>query len=168
MSWISPKAQPLRPSLENWLKWKMPFENLIFWMKLAVCLKFEQRNIEELTKPWMAGISIAASTSSCSLPDWKSQVKKSLNRMKEILGSTIKKGQSLLRKPCQDQVGGSNHQRYWLPVPCESTLKHFYRTHWIHLHIHNWKKKKNTPWTQSFAIWKSESPPSASGQAFAT
>ena len=37
MSWISPKAQPLRPSLENWLKWKMPFENLIFWMKLAVC-----------------------------------------------------------------------------------------------------------------------------------
>ena len=84
MSWISPKAQPLRPSLENWLKWKSDFLK-----KLAVCLKFEQRNIDELTKPWMAGISIASSTSSCSLPDWKSQVKKSLNRMKEILGSTI-------------------------------------------------------------------------------
>ena len=119
MSWISPKAQPLRPSLENWLKWKMPFENLIFWMKLAVCLKLEQRNIEGLTKPWMAGISIAASTSSCSLPDWKSQVKKSLNRMKEILGSTIKKEQNVLRNLVKTKWEGVTTK----DIDCQSPTK---------------------------------------------
>ena len=119
MSWISPKAQPLRPSLENWLKWKMPFENLISWMKLAVCLKLEQRNIEGLTKPWMAGISIAASTSSCSLPDWKSQVKKSLNRMKEILGSTIKKEQNVLRNLVKTKWEGVTTK----DIDCQSPAK---------------------------------------------
>ena len=114
MSWISPKAQPLRPSLENWLKWKSDFLK-----KLAVCLKFEQRNIDELTKPWMAGISIASSTSSCSLPDWKSQVKKSLNRMKEILGSTIKKEQNVLRNLVKTKWEGVTTK----DIDCQSPTK---------------------------------------------
>ena len=114
MSWISPKAQPLRPSLENWLKWKSDFLK-----KLAVCLKFEQRNIDELTKPWMAGISIASSTSSCSLPDWKSQVKKSLNRMKEILGSTIKKEQNVLRNLAKTKWEGVTTK----DIDCQSPAK---------------------------------------------
>ena len=119
MSWISPKAQPVRPSLEDWLKWKMPFENLIFWTRLAVCLEFEQRNFEEPTKPWMAGISIAASTSSCSLPDWKSQVKKSLKRMKGILGSTINKEQNVLRNLVKTKWEGVTTK----DIDCQSPVK---------------------------------------------
>ena len=82
-------------------------------------MEFEQRNFEEPTKPWMAGISIAASTSSCSLPDWKSQVKKSLNRMKEILGSTIKKGQSLLRNLVKTKWEGVTTK----DIDCQSPTK---------------------------------------------
>ena len=90
-----------------------------FLNEVGSCLEFEQRNIEEPTKPWMAGISIAASTSSCSLPDWKSQVKKSLKRMKAILGRTIKKEQNVLRNLVKTKWEGVTTK----DIDCQSPVK---------------------------------------------
>ena len=88
-------------------------------MRVAACLVFEQRNFEEPTKPWMAGILIAVSTSSCSLPDWKSQVKKSLKRMKGILGSTINKEQNVLRNLVKTKWEGVTTK----DIDCQSPVK---------------------------------------------